>query len=52
MYLEGMLSSGKSLTLLINAVTLHKKKFNMKLKMRINRGGHWAFFVIMWRAVV
>jgi uncharacterized protein with PQ loop repeat len=47
-----MLLSEKSVTLLFGAITLHKKKFNMKLKMRINRGGHCALFVVMWRALV
>jgi hypothetical protein len=42
----------KSVTLLLGAVTLRKKKFNMRLKMKINRGGHWALYVVMWRALV
>jgi hypothetical protein len=29
-----------------------KIKFNMRLKMRINRAGHWALSVVMWRALV
>ncbi len=29
-----------------------KKKIIMRLKMRINRGGHWALSIVMWRALV